>query len=107
VKLFNEGKFVETPDQAVEAAFLFQRNWASFAFPRYLGALDLIQREVFGKLGMSAGDYSVFGFQVENLFLPPEILTLEEYGVPIQVGLKIQNLLSLSEGLDRAIARLV
>ena len=25
---------VQTPDAAVEAAFLFQRNWASFAFPK-------------------------------------------------------------------------
>jgi hypothetical protein len=47
---------VRTPDEAVETAFLFQRNWASFVFPRYLGALDLIQKEVFGQLGMQAGD---------------------------------------------------
>jgi hypothetical protein len=97
---------VDTPDAAVEAAFLFQRNWASFAFPRYLGALDLIQREIFGQLGMSVGDYSFYGFQVENLFLPPEIPALEEYGIPVQVSLKIQKRLSLNDGLDNAIASL-
>ena len=97
---------VETPDAAVEAAFLFQRNWASFAFPRYLGALDLIQREIFGQLSMSAGDYSFYGFQVENLFLPPEIPAFEEYGIPVQVSVKIQNRLSLGLGLDQAIASL-
>jgi hypothetical protein len=98
---------VRTPDDAVEAAFLFERNWASFAFPRYLGALDLIQREVFRQLGMVAGDYSFYGFQVENLFLPPELPALEEYGIPVQVGLKLRDRLSLDQGLDRAIASLM
>ena len=98
---------VNTADEAVEAAFLFQRNWASFAFPRYLRALDLIQREVFSRLNMGTGDYSVYGFQVENLFLPPEIPALEEYGVPIQVSMKIQEHLVLGEGLDRAIDSLL
>lgn len=97
---------IETPDQAVEAAFLFQRNWASFAFPRYLRAIDLIQREVFGRLRMRPGDYSAYGARVESLFLPPEIPALEEYGIPIQVSLKIQDHLILNEGLDRAIASL-
>ena len=73
------------------AAFLFQRNWASFAFPRYLRALDLIQKEVFGDLGMRYGDYSLYGVKVESLFLPPELPALEEYGLPVQLGLKLQR----------------
>ena len=88
------------------AAFLFQRNWASFAFPRYLRALDLIQKEVFGDLGMRYGDYSLYGVKVESLFLPPELPALEEYGLPVQLGLKLQRRLTLNNGLDRAIQSL-
>jgi hypothetical protein len=92
---------IDSADGAVEAAFLFQRNWASFAFPRYLAALDRIQREVFTKLGMRCGDYSVYGAQVENLFLPAEIPALEEYGIPIQVSVKLQHRMVLGEGWTR------
>lgn len=104
--ILERDKRITTPDEAVEAAFLFQRNWASFAFPRYLGALDLIQREIFGRLGMEAGDYSFYGFQVENLFLPPELPALEEYGIPVQVGLKLRDGLALGGGLDQTISSL-
>ena len=97
---------IETADQAVESAFLFQRNWASFAFPRYLRALDVIQREVYTKMGMVPGDYSVYGAQVESLFLPPEIPALEEYGIPIQLSVKLENSIVLGAGLDQAIESL-
>ena len=52
---------IESADEAVEAAFLFQR------------------------------------------ILPVEIPALEEYGIPIQVSVKLQRRLVLGEGLDRAI----
>ena len=94
---------IESADEAVEAAFLFERNWASFAFPRYLAALERIQREIFTRVGMRCGDNSFYGAQVENLFLPVEIPALEEYGIPIQVSVKLQRRLVLGEGLDRAI----
>lgn len=97
---------IHTPDEAVEAALLFQRNWASFAFPRFLRALDAIQREIFSHLGESPGDYSYYASQVESLFLPAEIPALEEYGIPIQVGLKIRRFLSLGAGLDQTLASL-
>ncbi len=103
-EILNRDKNVDTADDAVEAAFLFQRNWATFAFPRYLTALDSIQRHVFAVQRMVPGDYSFYAFQVESLFLPPEITALEEYGIPIQVSSKIRDRLVLEEGLDRAIA---
>ena len=49
---------------------------------------------------MSAGDYSVYAFQVENLILPPEISAFEKYGIPVQMSVKIQHRLSLGEGLE-------
>ena len=38
---------VDSPDEAVESAMEFSRNWAGFTFPRYLSALNLIQIESF------------------------------------------------------------
>jgi hypothetical protein len=40
------------------------------------------------------------------LFLPPELPALEEHGIPVQVGLKVENQLHLNDGLDEAIASL-
>lgn len=97
---------VETPDEAVEAAMEFQRNWAGFTFPRYLIALELIQKEVFGKRGLPVGDYSAYAVLVEHLFLPSEIPAMEEYGLPTEVGRKLQRHLRLGEGLDAALASL-
>jgi hypothetical protein len=34
-------------------------------------ALELIQAEVFGRLGLAAGSYATFAVRVENLMLPP------------------------------------
>jgi hypothetical protein len=55
---------------------------------------------------MPCGDYSVYGAQVENLFLPAEIPALEEYGIPIQVSVKLQHRMVLGKGLDAAIESL-
>ncbi len=97
---------VDYADEAVEVAFMFQRQWAQFAFPRYLGAINLIQAEIFGRLGLEQGDYSYYGQQAENLFLPPELPALEEYGLPVQLALKLKNNLTLEQGLDEAITML-
>lgn len=91
------------PDDAVEAAMDFQRTWASFKVPRILGAVDLIQRDVFEKLGLFPGDYSAYISRVESLFMPKEIVALDEYGLPVELGRKIQQKLVLEKGLDAAI----
>ena len=57
-------------------------------------------------MGMVPGDYSVYGAQVESLFLPPEIPALEEYGIPIQLSVKLENSIVLGAGLDQAIESL-
>src|SRR5690606_7870092 len=60
----------ESPDAdaAVEEVLDFVRTWASFHFPRYLMALDRIQREVFLPWIGGAGDYSAYAASVENMF---------------------------------------
>nr|MDQ3090696.1 hypothetical protein [Actinomycetota bacterium] len=37
------------------------------------------------------GDFTVFGAQVENLFLPVPIVALEEYGLPRIVAMKLRD----------------
>jgi len=103
----NEMNDPETdPNDAVEGVLDFVRNWAGFHFPRYLACLDRIQKAVFGRAGLSKGDYAYFGVQVENLFLDPTLLALEEYGVPLQVSQKIEHVLAPDGDLDGVLARM-
>jgi hypothetical protein len=94
------------PDQAVRIALDFQRKWAMFHFPRLLMAIDAIQREVLTRARRPAGSYSRYAADVENLFLPAELVGLDEYGLPIQLGLKLRRNLQLGEGMDAAIESL-
>lgn len=78
-------------DEIIEDIFDFQRTWAGHNFPRYLMALSRIQEEVFTGLGLEAGDYSSFARQVENCFAPAGLAALEEYGIPLQISLKMSS----------------
>lgn len=93
------------PNEAVEGVLDFVRNWAGFHFPRYLACLDRVQKSVFGGVGLGVGDYAYFGGQVENLFLDPTLLALEEYGVPLQVSRKIEHVLAPDGDLDGVLSR--
>jgi hypothetical protein len=90
-------------DDIVEETIEFLRSWCSFAFPRYLLALDRIQRSVFTKLGRKPGNYAGFASQIENWFLDPAIMALDEYGIPVQVGQRLQQVLKPEGNLDTAI----
>ena len=93
-------------DEIVEETMDFLRSWANFWFPRYLMAVDRIQKSVFAKLGRPSGDYGMFAGQVENWFLDPAIMALDEYGVPIQVGQKLEAWLRPDGDLDGVLERL-
>jgi hypothetical protein len=105
-KILAEDKNVKSVDAAVELAMEFRRNWAGYHAPRYLHALDLIQKEVFGRLGLAMGDYTVYASDLENLFQPSEIMSLDEYGLPAEIGFKLGNRIALGGGLDAAISSL-
>jgi hypothetical protein len=94
------------PDAAVRIALDFQRKWAMFNFPRLLMALGRIQGEIFDRLRLQPGNYAKYAFDVECLFLPPELVGLDEYGLPVQLGVKLSGHLRLGEGMDPAIASL-
>lgn len=86
--------------EAVENTLRFLRQWCEFHFPRYLGALDRIQRVVFEKNNISPGDYSPFIFSVKHLFMHPAVTVLEEYGLPYNITQKIIKRYSLGEDVD-------
>jgi len=98
----------DSSDDVVEETIDFLRGWASFAFPRYLLAVDRIQRAIFTKLHRPAGDYGFFAGQVENWFINPALMALDEYGIPVQVSQKLQSfLLPQGDGdLDSVLDRL-
>jgi hypothetical protein len=102
--ILNDEKDIKTADAAVEFAMDLQRNWAGFRVPRYLRAIDRIQREVFGQLGLAAGDYTVHASDLEHLFMAYELVKLDEYGLPLEVGAKLGSRIALGQGLDAAIA---
>jgi hypothetical protein len=101
--LQNDTQANGNPNEAVRIALDFQRKWAMFTFPRLLIALEAIQREVFSTLGLPPGRFGRYAADVESVFLPPELVGLDEYGLPIQLGLKLRSHLQLGQGMDLAI----
>jgi rhodanese-related sulfurtransferase len=95
-----------SPSEALETVLKFVRQWGEFQFPRYLAALDNIQRSVFEKAGRKPGDYSVFGASVKRLFMPLAATVLEEYGLPFQVTLRIEKANPLGDEVDEILDNL-
>jgi hypothetical protein len=93
-------------DDAVEDVLDFVRTWATFQFPRYLMAVDRIQRAVFQPLNLPCGDYAVFAASLENYFQPPGIAALDEYGVPLQLAQRLSSRLGKPASLDEALIAL-
>lgn len=96
----------DVADERVEAVLDFLRYWASYNFPRYLRAVDGLQRYIFEQEGLAAGDYTMLATQIENYFLDPAVYALDEYGIPMEVGRKLQPYLNPGGDLDLALRRL-
>lgn len=94
------------PDKGIEEILDFIRNWAGFKIPKYLRALNGIQKHILGNLGYETSDLSIYADRVENMFMPPSVMALEEYGLPHQITLKIADKLSLNDGLDVVLEQL-
>lgn len=89
-----------TTTDAIEGTLKFLRQWCEFHFPRYLGALDSIQRSVFEKYNLEPGNYELFGAQVKHLFMHPSVTILEEYGLPYTITQKILQKYELGGEVD-------
>lgn len=93
-------------DEAVERVLEFDRNWATFKLPRLLMALSRIQQYVLGALRLPYGDYQSFASRAECLFTTPVVAALDEYGIPIQLGERLQPQLGTTDDLDKALTEL-
>jgi len=93
-------------DEAVQQVLDFLNLWANFHFPQLLRALDRIQKDVLQKFGLRSGDYGEYAAKVENRFMAPSLVGLEEYGVPLEVALKLHRYLRPYSTVDDALANL-
>lgn len=90
----------EKINEAIENILEFVRYWAQYNFPKYMMALNRIQKEIFEEAGYQTGDYSYFSSQIECLFTDPLFVALDEYGIPIQTSNKIKDRLDTNGNLD-------
>ena len=79
---------------------------ANLHFPRITNAIDEIQREVFPKYGLVAGNYSMYTAKVENFYYDSSLIALEGYGLPIEISSKFEHDLYSEDGLDGSILKL-
>lgn len=84
----------------------FIRLWATYHFPNILMCISDIQKEVYQKFNISFGDYSYYAQKVESLFFDPALVCLEEYGIPLEISRKIENVISFNGNLDLTINKL-
>lgn len=93
-------------DEAVEEVLSFLRNWTGHIFPRSLMVIERIQANIFARYNLREGSYAHYAQMVENQFLPPYFVTLEEYGLPTIVAMKLRDIGLTGESLDEILARL-
>jgi hypothetical protein len=100
------GKVGEEADEGLESFLEFARQWLTFKAPRLISAVGRIQAEVLARHGVPPGNYDYFCSQLESLFMNPVIMALEEYGVPIQLAVRLVSTLGDPTTLDEALAGL-
>jgi hypothetical protein len=97
---------VHALDKLIKEICHFVRSIAGYSFPVRLRALERIQADVFGRLGLPSGDYSSYAGRVEGLFLESPLVALDEYGVPPELAQKLGVYLQPNGDLDAVLARL-
>ncbi|MCA1982198.1 DEAD/DEAH box helicase [Nocardioides nematodiphilus] len=98
-------EYVDDPDGAVEATLDFLRHWPGFLFPKLLIAAQNLVNPTLTEAHLRA-DYSVFAAQCLNLFLPDQVVVLEEYGFPAQAAESLIHRLRPYDDLDSLLVRL-
>lgn len=102
----DEDEDPEKINEAIENILEFVRYWAQYNFPKYMMALNRVQKEIFEEAGFQTGDYSYFSSQIECLFTDPLFVALDEYGIPIQTSNKIKNILITDGNLDTLLSQI-
>ncbi|MFK0004297.1 DEAD/DEAH box helicase [Paenarthrobacter sp. NPDC090522] len=97
----------QTRSNVVDDVLSFQRNWMGFKIPSMLRAASSIQREVAQDRDERVSNYEYVIREIESLYLPSFIAELEDYGLPIPVGVKLANLGLHGESIEDVVAMLV
>lgn len=85
----------------------FLRRGLTFEAPRWLQAVDRLQRVLLPRMGIAPGDYGPYISRIEGLFLEKPLSALEEYGVPVELIRKLSPFLAAAgSDLDAVLARL-
>lgn len=95
-----------TIDKKIEEILSFIRNWATYKFPRYARAVELIQKEVYTGMSLPFGDYSAYLNRIENLYLKSGLISLDEYGIPIPLVIKMEKYIDDYETFDEMLSNI-
>lgn len=85
-----------TVDDAVQIIFDFKRNLVSYNLPKIIFAINDIQKLIFTRFNYSFGDYTNFCHALEAHFELPTLVTLEEFGIPMQISKKIAKVADIT-----------
>ena len=96
----------EQINNTIEDVLDFVRFWGQYNFPKYIMALDRIQKEIFQEYNLEPGEFSFFATQIECLFTDPLFVALDEYGIPIQTSDKLKYQLDTSGNLDSLLSQI-
>lgn len=72
--------------------FRFQRNWMGFTIPSMLRGMQSIHAEIADEMGVPRANYELLLREIESLYLPGSLPDLEEYGLPVPLGVKVHGL---------------
>lgn len=102
------GRYAIGPDAAVEEVLGFLRQWVGFDMPRLLACLERVVNHVQEATGRGRrASYGLYIAACENMFMPPHVALLEEFGLPPQLVMKLAPLLPPSDaGIDAVLAAL-
>ncbi|WP_375792263.1 helicase-related protein [Streptomyces rhizosphaericus] len=78
-----------TPDDAVENVLDFIRYWPEFTFPRLIMTVQSIINPILVDAGFQECDYSAYAASAKSLFMPRFVTDMEEYGLPVQLAMKL------------------
>lgn len=81
-----------TFDFACKQVFRFHRNELCFRIPRDLHTFEIVYNFLADTFHTAHIDLSVHIANISSEFLPPFVNTLEEYGIPTPIGMKLSKM---------------
>ncbi|WP_274307018.1 DEAD/DEAH box helicase [Solibacillus daqui] len=78
-------------DTSIVKAMQFQRHWLKYKVPKWLNVLNILQKEICEKIGITPGDYSVYAQLIENENIIENLTHLLDLGIPATALKKIQS----------------